>query len=65
MSEVEVSGTGNAVAKGFLWLVLLVSGATNAIGQFVGLENTPRMVAGGIAVLCIVLLVVLGVRGRK
>ncbi|MFK0248198.1 hypothetical protein ACIQUM_26190 [Amycolatopsis azurea] len=48
-----------------LWLLLLVSAATNSIGMFAGLDYTFRMIAGAVAIVCIVLLVVRYIAGRK
>ncbi|WP_370971112.1 hypothetical protein [Amycolatopsis sp. cg9] len=48
-----------------LWLVLLVSGITNAAGPLIGLDFTVRMVAGGIAVVAIAGLVTHYVRRRR
>ncbi|WP_181774189.1 hypothetical protein [Amycolatopsis pittospori] len=48
-----------------LWLVLLVSAATNSVGQFAGMDWTFRMIAGGVSVVCIVLLIVRHLARRK
>lgn len=48
-----------------LWLVLVVSSVVNAAGPLVGFGLPVRMVAGGIAVVTIVLLVVHYVRRRR
>ncbi|ANN17989.1 hypothetical protein SD37_21620 [Amycolatopsis orientalis] len=48
-----------------LWLVLLVSAAANAIGQFAGMDYTLRMIAGAVAIICIVLLILRAVARRK
>ncbi|WP_410660358.1 hypothetical protein [Amycolatopsis sp. lyj-112] len=61
-STEKSSGTTVTVS---LWLVLLISAATNSIGQFAGLDWTFRMIAGGISVVCIVLLIVRHLARRK
>ncbi|MFC9252007.1 hypothetical protein [Amycolatopsis thailandensis] len=48
-----------------LWLVLLVSAATNSIGQFAGMDWTIRMIAGAVSVVCIVLLIIRYVAKRR
>ncbi|GAA4538286.1 hypothetical protein [Amycolatopsis samaneae] len=48
----QVQRRGGAVAA-LLWLVLLASGAANAAGTAIGLDETMRMIAGGVAVVCI------------
>ena len=48
-----------------LWLVLLVSAATNSVGQFAGMDWTFRMIAGGVSVVCIVLLIARHLARRK
>ncbi|OXM52704.1 hypothetical protein CFP71_23080 [Amycolatopsis thailandensis] len=48
-----------------LWLVLLVSAATNSIGQFAGMDGTIRMIAGAVSVVCIVLLIIRYVAKRR
>ncbi|MFD5090085.1 hypothetical protein ACFWMR_05760 [Amycolatopsis thailandensis] len=48
-----------------LWLVLLVSAATNSIGQFAGMDWTFRMIAGAVSVVCIVLLIIRYVAKRR
>ncbi len=48
-----------------LWLILLVSAATNSVGQFAGMDWTFRMIAGGVSVVCIVLLIVRHLARRK
>ncbi|WP_340681675.1 hypothetical protein LCL61_23345 [Amycolatopsis coloradensis] len=63
MNDTEKSG--GALVTASLWLVLLVSAATNAIGQFAGLDWTLRMIAGAVAVVCIVLLIIRHLARRK
>lgn len=49
---------GSPVVTTLLWLFLLAGAATNSIGQFTGLDGTYRIVAGAVAVACLVLLLV-------
>ncbi|MFE6615266.1 hypothetical protein [Amycolatopsis sp. NPDC057786] len=63
MNDTEKSS--GALVTASLWLVLLVSAATNAIGQFAGLDWTFRMIAGAVAVVCIVLLIMRHLARRK
>ncbi|GAA3862415.1 hypothetical protein GCM10022243_31080 [Saccharothrix violaceirubra] len=58
----EQTDTRHGATKTLLWLVLLVTAATNSIGSFVGLHEVLRLAAGGVSVLCIVGLVVLHMR---
>lgn len=48
----------------FLWLFLAVSAVINAAGPLVGLSEPARMAAGGVAIVCVTLLVVQRVRRR-
>ncbi|MBB5857708.1 hypothetical protein ACFQ05_19055 [Amycolatopsis umgeniensis] len=61
----DTKNAGGALVTASLWLVLLVSAATNSIGQFAGLDWTFRMIAGAISVICIVLLIVRYVARRR
>ncbi|MBE1574647.1 hypothetical protein ACFORH_38005 [Amycolatopsis roodepoortensis] len=63
MNDTEKSS--GALVTASLWLVLLVSAATNAIGQFAGMDYTFRMIAGAIAIVCIVLLIIRHLARRK
>lgn len=63
MNDIEKSS--GALVTASLWLVLLGSAATNAIGQFAGLDWTLRMIAGAVAVVCIVLLIIRHLARRK
>ncbi|WP_410646163.1 hypothetical protein [Amycolatopsis sp. cmx-4-54] len=63
MNDTEKSR--GALVTASLWLVLLVSAATNSIGQFAGLDWTLRMIAGAVAVVCIVLLIMRHLARRK
>ncbi|MBN9747239.1 hypothetical protein DMP23_40150 [Amycolatopsis sp. A1MSW2902] len=56
---------GGPVVTTLLWLVFLVGAAANSIGQFAGLEATYRYIGGGIAVACLVLLLVRYLARRK
>ncbi|KFU77297.1 hypothetical protein SAMN04489729_0535 [Amycolatopsis lurida] len=56
---------GGALITTSLWLVLFGSAATNSIGQFAGLDWTLRMIAGAVAVVCIVLLIMRHLARRK
>lgn len=49
---------GGPAVTTLLWLIFIASATTNSIGGFTGLDNTFRMVAGGIAVACLVVLIV-------
>ncbi|MFD9894964.1 hypothetical protein ACFWY9_36930 [Amycolatopsis sp. NPDC059027] len=49
----QVRRRGGGAVAALLWLVLLVSGAANAAGTAVGLDSTSRVIAGGVAVVCI------------
>ncbi|WP_410624863.1 hypothetical protein [Amycolatopsis sp. cmx-8-4] len=48
-----------------LWLVLVISAGTNAVGSVTGLDFTLRTVAGSVALVCTVLLITHYVRRRK
>jgi len=61
----DTKNAGGMMVTATLWLVLLVSAATNSIGQFAGLDWTFRMIAGGISVVCIVLLIVRYIARRR
>ncbi|MEV7549289.1 hypothetical protein AB0N89_06665 [Amycolatopsis sp. NPDC089917] len=61
----DSKNTGGALVTASLWLVLLAGAATNSVGQFAGLDFTLRMVAGGVSVVCIVLLVIRHLARRK
>ncbi|MFI7119913.1 hypothetical protein [Amycolatopsis sp. NPDC049868] len=61
----DTKNTGGVLVTASLWLVLLVSAATNSIGQFAGLDWTIRMFAGAVSVVCIVLLIVRYIARRK
>ncbi|AGM06810.1 hypothetical protein [Amycolatopsis keratiniphila] len=61
----DTKNAGSALVTTSLWLVLLVSSAVNAIGQFAGLDWTVRTIAGAVAVVCIVLLIVRYVARRR
>ncbi len=63
MNDTEKSS--GTLVTACLWLVLLVSAATNSIGQFAGLDWTFRMIAGGVSVVCLVLLVLRHLARRK
>lgn len=63
MNETEKSG--GTVVTASLWLILLVSAATNAVGQFAGMDYTFRMIAGALAIVCIVLLIIRRLARRK
>ncbi|MBW4720467.1 hypothetical protein [Saccharothrix obliqua] len=65
MNTHQTNKRNSGPAKGLLWAVLLLTAAGNATGSFIGVGETPRMILGGVAVLCIVLLVVLAVRDRN
>ncbi|RSN60442.1 hypothetical protein DMH01_14080 [Amycolatopsis sp. WAC 04182] len=56
---------GGALVTASLWIVLLGSAAANSIGQFAGLDWTFRMIAGAVAVVCIVLLIIRHLARRK
>ncbi|MFJ8914465.1 hypothetical protein [Amycolatopsis sp. NPDC102389] len=64
MNDTENTRGGGLVTAA-IWLVLLVSAATNSIGQFAGLDWTFRMFAGAVAVVCIVLLIVRYIARRR
>ncbi len=40
-----------------LWLAFLAGAAVNSIGQFAGLADIYRYLGGGVAVVCLVLLI--------
>ncbi|UMP04575.1 hypothetical protein [Amycolatopsis sp. EV170708-02-1] len=61
----DTKNAGGTMVTAALWLVLLVSAATNSIGQFAGLDWTFRMAAGAVSVVCIVLLIVRYIARRK
>ncbi|MBB5959565.1 hypothetical protein FHS29_006186 [Saccharothrix tamanrassetensis] len=60
----RVRRPGGVVVPALLWIVLAASGVVNSLGSQVGIDFTARMAAGGVAVLCIVLLIVYHVRRR-
>ncbi|MBB1154475.1 MULTISPECIES: hypothetical protein [Amycolatopsis] len=49
---------GGPAVTSLLWLIFIAGAATNSIGGFTGLDHTFGMIAGGIAVVCLVILVV-------
>ncbi|GLZ42534.1 hypothetical protein [Actinokineospora sp. NBRC 105648] len=57
-SGVDKDHRRGAVIPGALWSVLVVSAAINSIGFPMGIDLTTRMVAGGVTLLCVVLLVI-------
>ncbi len=61
----DTKNSSGALVTASLWLVLLVSAATNSIGQFAGLDWTFRMAAGAVSVVCIVLLIIRYLARRK
>ncbi|MEU3623713.1 hypothetical protein BS329_37150 [Amycolatopsis coloradensis] len=61
----DTKNAGGTMVTASLWLVFLVSAAANAIGQFAGMDWTLRMIAGGVSVVCIVLLVIRYVARRR
>lgn len=56
---------GGLVVSTLLWLIFIAGAAANAIGNFTGLDDTFRMAAGGIAVVCLVILIVRYVARHK
>ncbi|MEU6151306.1 hypothetical protein ABZ816_15025 [Actinosynnema sp. NPDC047251] len=64
-NQVQQVRSGGVVVQVLLWLALAVSGAFNAVGSFLGVDNEWRMAAGGVAVLCIVLLIVFHLKRRS
>ncbi|WP_409185062.1 hypothetical protein F9C11_12695 [Amycolatopsis sp. VS8301801F10] len=56
---------GSPVVTALLWLAFLAGSAVNSIGQFAGLEDSYRYLGGGVAVVCLVLLIVRFLARRK
>jgi hypothetical protein len=52
-------------ATPLLWLVLVISAATNAVGSLTGLDFTLRTIAGSVALVCAGFLIAGYVRRRK
>ena len=66
--EMEASRSrqaGGPVVTALLWLIFIASAATNSIGGFTGLDTMFRMTAGGIAVACLLILIVRFLARRK
>ncbi|MFD2466452.1 hypothetical protein [Amycolatopsis silviterrae] len=61
----ETSRSRTPAVTASLWLFFLAGAATNTIGQFTGLDETYRLVAGGVAAVCLVLLLVRFLARRK
>ncbi|WP_244223658.1 hypothetical protein [Amycolatopsis circi] len=66
--EMEASRSrqaGGPVGTAVLCLIFTASAATNSIGGFTGLDSMFRMTSGGIAVACLLILIVRFVARRK
>jgi hypothetical protein len=66
--EIEASRSrqaGGPVVTTLLWLIFIASAATNSLGGFTGLDNIFRVTAGGVAVVCLVILIMRFIARRK
>ncbi|MGV9294327.1 hypothetical protein [Amycolatopsis sp. NPDC003676] len=66
--EMEASPSrqaGGPAVTTLLFLFFVAGAATNSIGAFTGLDTMFRMTAGGIAVACLLILIVRFVARRK
>ncbi|MEU4807343.1 hypothetical protein [Actinosynnema sp. NPDC023587] len=64
-NQIEQVRARGIVVQVVLWLTLAASGAVNSVGSFMGWDSIYRLGAGGVGVLCIVLLIAFYLKRRS